>query len=105
MLTDKKISIVIVCYNDAGSVKEMYRRVKEAMKQVSPNYEIIYVNDKSPDNALDVLREVAVHDKRLIVINHSRNFGGQVAYMQATGFREDPQQKIVAVVVPPDKGS
>ncbi len=85
MLTDKKISIVIVCYNDAGSVKEMYRRVTKVMKQITPNYEIVYVNDKSPDNALDILREIASHDKRLIVMSHSRNFGGQAAY--ASGLR------------------
>lgn len=85
MLTQKKISIVVVCYNDAGSVYEMYRRVVMSMESVSPNYEIIYVNDKSPDNAYEVLKEVAGRDKRFIVINHSRNFGGQVAY--TTGMR------------------
>lgn len=85
MLTDKKISVVVVCYNDAGSVKEMYRRVTEVMKQITSNYEIVYVNDKSPDNALDILREIASHDNRLIVISHSRNFGGQAAY--ASGLR------------------
>src|SRR3989338_9262792 len=85
MLTDKKISVVIVCYNDAGSVREMYRRVTEVMKQITSNYEIVYVNDKSPDNALDILRGVASKDKRVIVISHSRNFGGQAAY--ATGLR------------------
>ena len=85
MLTHKKISIVVVCFNDAGSVHEMYRRVTEVMKDVSSNFEIIYVNDKSPDNAYDVLKEVARKDKRLIVINHSRNFGGQTAY--TTGMR------------------
>ena len=85
MLTDKKISVVIVCYNDAGSVREMYRRVTEVMKQITSNYEIVYVNDKSPDNALDILREIAIHDKRIVVISHSRNFGGQAAY--ASGLR------------------
>lgn len=85
MLTDKKISVVVVCYNDSGSVREMYRRVTEIMKRITPNYEIVYVNDKSPDNALDILREIASEDKRLIVISHSRNFSGQAAY--ATGLR------------------
>lgn len=80
MLTHKKISIVVVCYNDAGSVHEMYRRVTEVMKSITENYEIIYVNDKSPDNAYEVLKEVAAKDKRFIVIHHSRNFGNQVAY-------------------------
>ncbi|OHA06395.1 MAG: hypothetical protein A2934_03540 [Candidatus Sungbacteria bacterium RIFCSPLOWO2_01_FULL_47_10] len=80
MLTSKKISIVIVCYNDAGSVHEMLKRVRGVMDGITRNYEIIYVNDKSPDNAYDVLKVEAAKDKRLIVINHSRNFGGQAAY-------------------------
>ncbi len=85
MLTNKKISIVIVCYNDAGSVGEMYARVNKAMSSVTSDYEIIYVNDRSPDNALEILRELAGKDKKLVVINHSRNFGNQAAY--TTGMR------------------
>ena len=80
MLTDKKISIIVVCYNDAGSIKEMYRRVRAVMKEITPNFEIIYVNDRSPDNSLDILKEMAAQDKRLVVITHSRNFGSQAAY-------------------------
>ncbi len=85
MLTDKKISVVVVCYNDGGSVREMHRRITEAMRGITPNYEIIYVNDASPDKALDVLREVAKEDKHLVVLNHARNFGSQIAY--TTGMR------------------
>lgn len=55
------------------------------MKKITPNFEIIYVNDASPDNAYEVLREIASRDKRLIVITHTRNFGGQNAY--ASGLR------------------
>lgn len=80
MLTDKKISIIVICYNDAGSVREMYRRITEVMKYITPNYEIIYVNDASPDNAMDILCDVASRDERFVVFSHSRSFGGQAAY-------------------------
>ncbi len=86
MLTNKKISVIAICYNDGGCVREMYRRVTEIMAQITPNYEIIYVNDASPDNALDILRELAANDKRLIVINHARNFGGQNAYAHGLAY-------------------
>ncbi len=85
MLTDKKISVVVVCYNDGGSVHEMHRRVTAVMKEITPNWELIYVNDKSPDNAMEVLRGVASKDKHLIVIDHAHNFGSQIAY--TTGMR------------------
>lgn len=85
MLTNKRISVVTPCYNDAGCVREMHRRVTDAMKGITSNYEIIYVNDCSPDNAMEVLRGLAAEDKKVIVISHSRNFGNQAAY--TTGMR------------------
>ncbi len=80
MLTNKKISVIVICYNDGGSVREMYRRVTKVMADVTPNYEIVYVNENSPDGAEVILREIAAQDPRLMVINHTRNFGSQEAY-------------------------
>lgn len=81
MLTDKSIAIVIACYRDEGSIREMYRRLTEVMQEVTPNYEIIFVNDASPDNAESVLCELARADSRLVVVNHTRNFGSQNAFL------------------------
>jgi len=80
VLTGKTISVVVVCYLDAGSVREMYRRLTEALSEITPSYEIIYVNDNSPDNAEELLAELAAQDPRLTVISHSRNFGSQMAF-------------------------
>jgi dolichol-phosphate mannosyltransferase len=77
MLTDKSVSIIVACYNDAGSIKEMLRRLHEVMKGVTPNYEIVYVNDASPDQADLILKDEFKSDQRLTVITHSRNFGSQ----------------------------
>ncbi|MDP3999595.1 MAG: glycosyltransferase family 2 protein [bacterium] len=95
MLTNKKISIVTVCYNDGGCVREMYNRVTKAMGSISPNYEIIYVNDYSPDNALEVLRQLASEDKKVIVMSHSRNFGNQAAY--TTGMRYSTGDAVITI--------
>lgn len=78
--TDKKISVVVVCYHDELSVRALYHRLTAVLRSVALDYEIIYVNDASPDNAEAVLRELAVQDPRLTVINHARNFGGQIAF-------------------------
>ncbi|OGL88713.1 hypothetical protein A3H75_00540 [Candidatus Uhrbacteria bacterium RIFCSPLOWO2_02_FULL_51_9] len=80
MLTDRKISIIVICYNDGGSVREMYRRVTSIMLEITSNYEIVYVNENSPDGAEEILQELASRDKRLMLINHTRNFGTQQAY-------------------------
>ncbi len=80
MLTDRYISIVIACYRDAGNVEEMYRRLTEAMTHVTAHYELIWVNDNSPDNAEELLKALAARDERVTVISHSRNFGSQMAF-------------------------
>jgi glycosyltransferase involved in cell wall biosynthesis len=88
-LTDKFVSVVVTCYRDEGSVEELLRRLTETMAKVTPNWEVIYVNDDSPDNAEAVLLEQAKHNPRLTVISHARNFGAQVAFntgmLQARG--------------------
>jgi len=81
MLTDKKISAVVTCYNDAQAVPIMLERLHRVLAAITPNYEIIYVNDGSPDNAEQVLKNIAQDDKLLTVINHSRNFGSQSAFI------------------------
>jgi len=80
MLTDKKISVVVVCYRDAGCIQELYRKAKKILEKITPHYEIIYVNDASPDNAEEILAALAQTEPSLTVITHSRNFGAQAAF-------------------------
>lgn len=75
-----KISAVIACYLDGPAVPFMYQRLKAVFKKIKVNYEIIFVNDASPDNAREVLTKLAKKDKRVVVINHTRNFGSQNAF-------------------------
>jgi len=80
-ITQRSLSIIIACYRDAGSVREFYRQLTELLPTVTPNYEIIYVNDASPDNAEELLRELSATDSRLVIVNHTRNFGSQNAFL------------------------
>jgi len=86
VLTDHSISVVVACYRDAGNVREMYARLSSVLPEVSANYEIIFVNDNSPDNAEEILIEIARQDARVTVISHSRNFGSQMAF--TSGMRQ-----------------
>ena len=76
----KKISAIIACYRDAPAVPIMYERLSAVFKSINVDYEIIFVNDNSPDNAREVLGVLAANDSKVIVINHSRNFGSQSAF-------------------------
>jgi len=76
----QKISAVIACYRDALAVPVMYQRLTEVFAKIGVDYEIIFVNDGSPDNADEVLAELAARDPNVVVVRHSRNFGSQNAF-------------------------
>jgi dolichol-phosphate mannosyltransferase len=75
-----KISAVIACYRDAPAVPIMHERLVKTFDQIGCDYEIIFVNDGSPDNAREVLAQLADDDPRVVVINHARAFGSQSAF-------------------------
>lgn len=75
-----KVSAVIACYRDAEAVPVMYSRLVETFTRMGADYEIIFVNDASPDDAAEVLARLAATDSRVVVVHHSRNFGSQNAF-------------------------
>jgi dolichol-phosphate mannosyltransferase len=75
-----KLSAIVACYRDAPAVPHMYKRLRAVFERLGVDGEIIFVNDASPDDAAQVLRELAENDKTVVVINHSRNFGSQSAF-------------------------
>jgi dolichol-phosphate mannosyltransferase len=75
-----RISAIIACYRDAPAVPIMHERLVAAFAEVGADYEIIFVNDGSPDNAAEVLEELAARDPRVVVVNHARAFGSQSAF-------------------------
>ncbi|MDO8720855.1 MAG: glycosyltransferase family 2 protein [Syntrophales bacterium] len=76
----KKISAVVACYRDAPAVPVMHDRLTAIFQKIDVDYEIIFVNDCSPDNAKEILKALALQDNKVIVINHARNFGSQSAF-------------------------
>jgi nucleoside-diphosphate-sugar epimerase/glycosyltransferase involved in cell wall biosynthesis len=76
-----KLSAVIACYRDAEAVPFMYQRLTDTFKKIGVDYEIIFVNDASPDNAAEVLQQLVNRDHHVIAIEHSRNFGSQAAFL------------------------
>lgn len=74
------ISAIIACYKDAEAIPHMHRRLTECFKKLDINYEIIFVNDCSPDNSVEVIESISSADPRVLGITHSRNFGSQMAF-------------------------
>ncbi|MDP2181962.1 MAG: glycosyltransferase family 2 protein [Actinomycetota bacterium] len=75
------LSVVVPVYGSESILPETHRRLRAVL--TDPNlgveYEILFVNDGSPDNALNVLRVIADEDPCVRVLSLSRNFGHQVA--------------------------
>ncbi len=76
----KKISAIIACYKDEQAVPHMHRRLTEAFVRIGVEYEIIFVNDGSPDDTERVVRDLVAKDPHVVAVNHSRNFSSQMAF-------------------------
>ena len=64
----KKVSFVIPCYNSSKTIGKVIEEIKETMKQlVKYEYEIILVNDCSPDHTFEVI-EGLVMKRRIIFL-------------------------------------
>lgn len=76
----KKISVVIPMYYEEEVARECYKRTNNVLEELQ-NYEheIIFVNDGSKDNTLNILEDIANEDKKVKVVSFSRNFGHQAA--------------------------
>jgi len=71
-----KLSVVSTLFKSASHLEEFHQRMSECAKRHSGNdYEIILVNDGSPDNSLTTAIELAKNDPHVVVIDLSRNFG------------------------------
>ncbi|MDQ7075204.1 MAG: glycosyltransferase family 2 protein [Gammaproteobacteria bacterium] len=82
-----KLSIVTTLYHSSIHIDEFYRRTSiVAQKLVGNDYEIILVNDGSPDNSLNIASEFTEIDPHITVIDLSRNFGHHKAMMTGLSY-------------------
>lgn len=74
------LSVVIPCYNEEGSLKELHRRVRAVCEGVAPDsFEIVLVDDGSKDRTRQLIREFAEQDMTVVGVFLSRNHGHQLA--------------------------
>lgn len=76
------LSVLLPVYNEEESLDLQYKAVVNALAGLKKSYEIIFVNDGSTDSSLEILKGIAIKDKRVKVVNFRRNFG-QTAAMAA----------------------
>ena len=81
MIAVPELSIVATMYRSTPFVKEFYRRITETAARVTPSFELVLVDDGSPDDSLPVALALADMDPRVRVVELSRNFGHHTAML------------------------
>ena len=75
-MSEKKIiSIVTPCFNEADNILELNTRITEVMQSLSYDFEHIYIDNSSTDGTVEIIKAIALHDKRRKLIVNARNFG------------------------------
>lgn len=74
-----ELSVVSPCYGAPTLLRELVRQITETVVQLTDSYEIILVEDASPDNSRDIIREICAEDSHVKGVFLSRNFGQQGA--------------------------
>lgn len=75
------LSIVTTLYGSAPYLEAFYNRIKTASEIITKNYEVILVNDGSPDKSLEIAKSIHENDEKVKIIDLSRNFGHHKAMM------------------------
>lgn len=73
------ISVVSPIYRGETMLQELIDRLHTSLSKLTSSYEIILVNDASPDNSWTEIEKICKHDKQVIGLNLSRNFGQHYA--------------------------
>ncbi len=73
------LSVVVPAYNEEKVIVEFHRRLGAVLDKLALNSEVVYVNDGSRDNTLNLLKGLLAADSRVRIVDLSRNFGKEHA--------------------------
>jgi len=72
----KDITVVTPCYNEEENLEEIYLQVRSVMESIDGvRYHHLFIDNRSTDRSVDILRRLAAEDSRVQVILNARNFG------------------------------
>ena len=78
-MNNKKLSIIVSVYNEEAVLDKFFKAFDEKKNNLKWDYEIIFVNDGSRDNSLQLLQKYVKTDLKAKIISFSRNFGHEAA--------------------------
>lgn len=75
----EKISLIIPCYNEQEALPIFYEEITKVLYLMGYCYELIFINDGSEDNTLNILKQLGDKDEHVKYLSFSRNFGKESA--------------------------
>lgn len=75
------LSVVVPCYRESASLAPLYERIKETLDPLVDSWELVLIDDGSPDDTFACASQLAAADKRVHAISFSRNFGKEAAML------------------------
>ncbi|MDN4081937.1 MULTISPECIES: glycosyltransferase family 2 protein [Paenibacillus] len=107
----KTITILIPAYNEEEVIYQLYSRLTKVIDSITGyNFELLFVNDGSKDNTVEILGNLGKKDRRISLVDLSRNFGKEVAMIAGLDFSvgdavviidadlQDPPELIVEMI-------
>ena len=104
MSADVRLSVVTSMFRSSAYLEEFYSRAVRAISAISSSYEVLFVNDGSPDDSLAVALRIRARDSRVRILDLSRNFGhhralmtglaharGELVFLLDCDLEEDPE--------------
>lgn len=74
-----KISIIVPGYNEGENIRRMFDAIEVEMSPLAYEYEILFIDDGSTDNSLEILCALAAHHQQVKYVSFTRNFGKEAA--------------------------
>ena len=76
-MKNHEVSIIIPCHNEEGNIEVLYSKIKNSLPNI--NFELIFIDDKSTDNTMKCIENIAASNSNVKYLSFSRNFGHQNA--------------------------
>jgi glycosyltransferase involved in cell wall biosynthesis len=73
------LSVIVPAYNEASVLEVFHRRLAAALADLPMQTEVIYVNDGSSDNTLDIIHSLRMNQQTIGIVDLSRNYGKEIA--------------------------
>ena len=94
-MSSPQLSVVVPCYNEQEVILACYEALMQALSDKGFDFEVIFVNDGSRDATLEILRGLHGVDRRVKVVDLSRNFGHQIAVSAGLAYADGEAVAII----------